>query len=87
MLVRPDKRHRTLQQHPAPEPRASSAQNRKCRYRHACVKWTCTECGTIHDRDVNAAKNILKFSTAGIDGNSSAWSGQELERSCIAHLR
>ena len=28
-------------------------------------QWVCLNCGSIHDRDVNAAKNILNQSTAG----------------------
>lgn len=33
-------------------------------------KWTCTNCGTEHDRDVNAAKNILD---AGIKASSDVY--------------
>ena len=37
----------------------------KCSYKNSITKdlairkWTCPECGSVHDRDINAAKNIL----------------------------
>jgi len=31
-------------------------------------QWTCKECGSVHDRDVNAASNLKQVGTAGLVG-------------------
>jgi putative transposase len=59
-----DWHHRTIQ--PIDQWKPSSKRCSVCGYLYpdmtlAVREWTCPECGTRHDRDINAAKNILHF--------------------------
>ena len=48
----------------ANDPRYTSQDCSECGHRRETPdgreRWTCSKCGTVHDRDVNAAKNILR---------------------------
>jgi putative transposase len=35
-------------------------------------QWTCPDCGMIHDRDVNAARNLLAYGLAALSGSTAS---------------
>lgn len=43
----------------------------------AIRQWTCSECGSVHDRDTNAARNIARMGLHALEGGIHAIKGEE----------
>lgn len=65
---------------------ASSKTCFDCGFVHKDLKqsdrsWVCPACGVIHDRDENAANNLIPKSTAGAAGINAGWDGRKTDMS------
>ena len=49
-------------------------------------QWECIKCQTIHDRDVNAAKNLLRFSTGSSPGTNACGDTSGGARQLVSHV-
>ncbi len=66
---------------------ASSKTCFDCGFVHKTLKlsdrsWVCPECGVIHDRDENAANNLIPKHTAGAAEINAGWDGRQTDMSC-----
>ena len=54
---------------------AKAAGTARVAYNSALCECTCPEFGVVHDRDVNAARNILGFVVANLTGSTASSAG------------